>query len=422
MPRRIAIFSDGTGQSIGRNDSNVLRLCKMLDLRSGEQIAIYDPGIGTHVSLNKLNAGLEISDWMHLADSNPDSQLLRHLRIPGELAFGSGAITNIRQLYLALVDRYEPGDEIHLFGFSRGAFTVRALAGLIYRCGVLQRKAADKVDTALGWYRDHYASFDEQGRAAYRAKVDAFRREFCRPANIRFLGAWDTVKSVGYLKPVNLPHTRHNPIIQTVRHALALDERRSFYVPTTWGGLVGDKWPAVSAPASFDLDATDNPAGIAQDVEEVWFPGNHSDVGGGYPADESAPANNSLRWMIREAAHCDLKFDDAKYLAAFPREKDQPLTCRHDEMRDSLRWRLVWSVADRTPRNELHNEPPPPRIERTRKPAGPRNVVDSLRRTPNGGGKVSIHETARGVYPDANPPWSRVDSTSLEFVSTRVRP
>ena len=89
MSRRIAVFSDGTGQSIGRNDSNVLRLCKLLDLGDEEQVAIYDPGIGTHVSLNKLQAGLQISDRMLLADSNPDSQLLRRLRLPGELAIGS---------------------------------------------------------------------------------------------------------------------------------------------------------------------------------------------------------------------------------------------------------------------------------------------------------------------------------------------
>jgi uncharacterized protein (DUF2235 family) len=420
MSRRIAVFSDGTGQSIGRNDSNVLRLCKLLDLGDEEQVAIYDPGIGTHVSLNKLQAGLQISDRMLLADSNPDSQLLRRLRLPGELAIGVGAIANIRQLYLALVRTWRPGDDIYLFGFSRGAFTVRALAGLIYRCGLLDRDYADKVGEAVGWYHVHYTSFDAEGRAAYRAKVDAFRRPCSRPINIRFLGVWDTVKSVGYLKPVNLPHTRHNPIVLTVRHALALDERRSFYVPTTWGGLVADTRPAVSAPASFDLDASDDPLGSPQDVDEVWFPGNHSDVGGGYPANESAPANNSLRWMIAEARRCGLKLDAAKYAAIFPREQDEPVLRRHDEMKDSLLWRIVWSVADRSPRKELHNEPPPPRTQCTARPAGPRKVAESLRRTPDGRGKVCVHASARDVYSEASAPWREVAPDSLEFVSTRV--
>src|SRR5215475_2559085 len=90
MSRRIAVFSDGTGQSVGRNDSNVLRLCRMLDLDGSDQIAIYDPGIGTHVSLNRLQTGLKVSKQMRLADSNPDSQLLRRVRIPVEMGFGFG--------------------------------------------------------------------------------------------------------------------------------------------------------------------------------------------------------------------------------------------------------------------------------------------------------------------------------------------
>jgi uncharacterized protein (DUF2235 family) len=419
MSRRIAVFSDGTGQSIGRNDSNVLRLCRMLDLDGNDQVAIYDPGIGTHVSLNRLQTGLKISKQMRLADSNPDSQLLRRVRIPGEMGFGAGTRENIKQLYLALIEVYVPGDEIYLFGFSRGAFTIRALAGLVYRCGLLQRESISTIDTALSWYGKHYASFDRDGRAAYRAKVDAYRRKHSRPCNVRFLGVWDTVKSVGYLKPVNLPHTRHNPIIFTARHALSLDERRSFYVPTTWGGLVSDTRRAVCATASFDLDETDDPPGASQDVKEVWFPGNHSDVGGGYPASERAPANNSLRWMIAEARQCGLRFNDEQYKAAFPREQDEAVTRRHDEMRDTRRWRAVWSIADRSPRKELHNEPPPPRTEWTYTPAGPRKVAESLRTMADGSETVSVHESARAVYAEVPPPWRDVPAKALVFVSTR---
>ena len=146
MPKRIVVLSDGTGQTIGRNDSNVLRLCKMLDLSAGSnQVAIYDPGIGTHASLNKLETGLRVSEHLRLADSNPSSQWLRRLRLPVELAFGAGTTENIKQLYLALIEVYEPGDDLYLFGFSRGAFTVRALAGLIYRCGLLRRDAIAKI-------------------------------------------------------------------------------------------------------------------------------------------------------------------------------------------------------------------------------------------------------------------------------------
>lgn len=411
MAKRIAVFSDGTGQTIGRNESNVLRLCKMLDLSEhSEQVAIYDPGIGTHVSFHRLQSGLKASERMRLADSNPSSQLLHRLRMPLELCFGAGAKANIKQLYLALIDAYESGDQIYLFCFSRGAFTVRALAGLIYRCGLLKRDAVAEINTAWGWCQKHYTSFENAERESYRAGVDAFRRKFSRPCDLRFLGIWDTVKSVGYIHPMNFPHTRHNPIVETVRHALAFDERRSFYAPTTWGGLVKDTRPAVHAPASFDLDETDDPPGKPQDVKEVWFPGNHADVGGGYPAGENGPANNSLRWMIAEARDCGLNFSETQYSAIFPRDQDEDVEHRHDEMQDSFRWKVVWWLADRTPRWDLQNEPPPPVTKFSHKPAGPRKVADSMR-----GGKVSVHETARNVYAESTSPWHGVP---MKFVPT----
>ncbi|MET0987225.1 MAG: DUF2235 domain-containing protein [Steroidobacteraceae bacterium] len=418
MPKRIVILSDGTGQSVGRNDSNVLRLCKLLDLSEhSDQIAIYDPGIGTHVSLKRMGSGLQLSERLQLADSNPDALLLRHLRQPFELGFGLGATANIRQLYVALVRAYEPGDDIYLFGFSRGAFTVRALAGLIYRCGVLKKQSVSQTDAALGWCEQHYTGLAPAAREQYRSQVDTFRREHSQPCNIRFLGVWDTVKSVGYLRPKNLPHTRHNPIVEHVRHALSLDEQRSFYVPTTWGGLPGER-KAVYAPASFDLDATDNPPGQPQDVKEVWFPGNHADVGGGYVANEGAPANNSLRWMITEARACELKLDAARYQALFPREQDEAVTHRHDEMRDQWTRRALWGTAEYALRKELHNEPPPPRTQWRLTPAGPRQIASSLRMLPDGSLAICIHESARTAYPETSVPWGVVPRDSVRFVAT----
>jgi uncharacterized protein (DUF2235 family) len=427
MPKRIVVLSDGTGQSVGRNDSNVLRLCKLLDLSEHtDQMAIYDPGIGTHVSLKRIESGLQLSDRLQLADSNPDTLVLRRLRQPFELGFGAGAIANIKQLYVALIRAFEPGDDIYLFGFSRGAFTVRALAGLIYRCGVLHREALAHVDTALGWCQQHYTALAPEQRAEYRARVDAFRRCHSRPCNVRFLGVWDTVKSVGYIRPTNFPHTRHNPIVEHVRHALSIDERRSFYVHTTWGGLYGESRPAVYAPASFDLDATDNPSGREQDVKEIWFPGNHADVGGGYAPNESAPANNSLRWMLSEAQRCALRFVGERYETIFPQDKDEPITRRHDEMRDGPTRQFLWSVAERAPRWELHNEPPPPHTKFTLIPAGPRRIASSLRNVA-GHQVVQIHESARAVYGEGSAPWSDVPQEAVRFEQTadhenRTRP
>lgn len=420
MPKRIIVLSDGTGQSVGRHDSNVLRLCKLLDLSANAgQIAIYDPGIGTHVSLRRLQSGLALSDRLQLADSNPEALLWRRLRQPLELGFGLGTTANIRQLYLALIHAWQPGDEIFLFGFSRGAFTVRALAGLIYRCGLLRQDAAAQVDAALGWCRKHYTGLAAAERKAYRARVDAFRREWSQPCNIRFLGIWDTVKSVGYFRPTNLPHVRHNPIVEHVRHALAIDERRSFYLHTTWGGLTGER-PAVYAPASFDLDETDEPPGVPQDVQEVWFPGNHADVGGGYAPCESAPANNALRWMIAEARQCDLQLDAERYRALFPRNEDEPVIRRHDEMRDRLSRRVFWSAAEFAPRMELHNEPPPPRTKLRLTPAGARELAKSLRCFGDGSKAVCIHRSAQDVYAAADAPWREVSGDCVRFVATRA--
>ena len=133
-----------------------------------------------------------------------------------------------------------------------------------------------------------------------KEKVREFREKYSHPCNIRFLGIFDTVKSVGYLRPKNLPHTRHNPIVQTVCHALSLHERRSFYAPTTWGGLYANTRPAVYVPACWGSGRY-GPAIRWQDVREVWFAGDHSDVGGGYPRECSSPAHVSLRWTLEEA-------------------------------------------------------------------------------------------------------------------------
>jgi uncharacterized protein (DUF2235 family) len=169
MTKRIAVLSDGTGQSTAGDASNVLRLCKVLDLSAGsQQVAIYDPGIGTHVRREALESGLQVSERRQLADSNPSWWLVRRLRTPFELGFGAGAEANIKELYCALIKSYEPGDQIYLFGFSRGAFTVRALAGLVHRCGLLRNDALAEVDTAFCWYRKHLTSFKDDLEAVSR--------------------------------------------------------------------------------------------------------------------------------------------------------------------------------------------------------------------------------------------------------------
>ncbi len=228
MARKIVIFADGTGNTVGGVDSNVLRLCKMLDSsEEAGQLAIYDPGVGTMASLESLHAAL--SPRVRVIDDDARRPTLVRFSERGfGSLFGYGTHRNIRRLYRKLICVYEPGDEIFLFGFSRGAFTVRALAGVVYICGVPRPECVDQADNAVCLSKMHFEACrsSEELRFLKEAAQD-FKRKYARACSIRFLGVWDTVKSVGYMFPRNLPHTRHNPIAQTVRHALSLGEHRS---------------------------------------------------------------------------------------------------------------------------------------------------------------------------------------------------
>jgi uncharacterized protein (DUF2235 family) len=244
MGKNIAIFADGTGNTVGKYKTNVLRLCRMADIRNrDQQLVIYDPGVGTRTTPAELKHEFPRSGSISTIEDSVERLLLKRLAVwLLGLGFGYGTEQNIKQLYSELAKHYEPGDRVYLFGFSRGAFTVRALAGLIYRCGLVKcHRGEEKIEDAYRLYRNHFeqAKSSEELRRR-KEKVQEFREKYSHPCSIRFLGIFDTVKSVGYFSPRNLPHTRHNPIVQTVRHALSLHERRSFYAPTTWGGLDGD--------------------------------------------------------------------------------------------------------------------------------------------------------------------------------------
>jgi uncharacterized protein (DUF2235 family) len=405
MSRNIAIFADGTGNTVGKHDSNVLRLCKMFDIRQrSEQLLIYDPGVGTLTTKADLERTFPTPDGpLYIEDSIAPYSTNYAIKWLG-LGFGLGTERNIKQLYLALAKHYHPGDHVYIFGFSRGAFTARSLAGFIYRCGLLQPGHINAIDDAYDLYRQHF----EQAKNSHdlrikKRNIDEFKQECSYPCNVRFLGIFDTVKSVGYFRPKNLPHTRHNPIVETVRHALSLDERRSFYAPTTWGGLDGDTRPATFVPACWGSGANNDPPIRWQDVKEVWFAGCHSDVGGGYAPDASSPADVSLRWMLEEARAHGLRLSPDANVSGLARTIIKEHL--HNEMTRRGTWidlgvRMWWRCADHLPRRDLDNEPPPPRKNWRVKPAGPREIGASLRR-----GGVTIHSTAVSCYPEATPPW-----------------
>jgi hypothetical protein len=235
---------------------------------------------------------------------------------------------------------------------------------------------------------------------------------------IRFLGVWDTVKAFGIFNPRSFPHIRHNDSIDIVRHAVSLHERRRSFMFTSWGGL--DRFVEAGPPA-------------AQDVEEVWFAGVHSDVGGGYPEEESGLSWHAFRWMLGEARLAGMKLDDdaiADLLKGAGRRAHndpQKFHGRHESR--TLRWRLL----DVLPRLELKNAPPRaawtgdlPRGDNLPVPAGwpkreftfwpwhghrdpnqyPRNNAVRVHRSVEPFVKAGRYQIENAVYVDDEPPYS----------------
>ncbi|MGR8942366.1 MAG: DUF2235 domain-containing protein [Gammaproteobacteria bacterium] len=218
-------------------------------------------------------------------------------------AVGTGISRHICSAYHWLGKNYEEDDEIYLFGFSRGAFTARSLGGFLQR-GLLN---LHDLDPGESWLRVHKA-YDE-GYRVKDAKQDDWAENWAffhqkegqkdQPAPIHFIGVWDTVGALGIpddLEIFNLfdiedkwrfHNTELGDHVKTARHAMALDEIRSSFTVTRW-----DKKP--------DKHKTD--------LLELWFPGVHSDVGGGYA--DSSLSNGALLWMMEESGKVGLGFRD----------------------------------------------------------------------------------------------------------------
>lgn len=279
--KNIVICCDGTANQLDGEFSNVAKLYSVLRKDDpNQQVAYYDPGVGTLGDLRfALPAAQTLSKWLGKA-------------------FGYGFRANLTDAYAFLMDTYEEGDRVFLFGFSRGAFTVRALAGVLHTCGLVEKRNHNLLPYV---FRLHMRSYDRPkagARAAPRAKskvygADAaarFKRIYGREVRPHFLGLWDTVTSLGWVyRRTYYPYSTWNPDVHTVRHAVAIDERRAQYRQNLWRQARG------------------------QDVRQVWFTGVHSDVGGGYCEQESGLAKIPLSWMVAEAHDARLLVDLARY-------------------------------------------------------------------------------------------------------------
>jgi len=269
MPKNLVLCCDGTNNQFDGYHTNVVRTYKVARRHRG-QPTYYDPGVGT------------------MPEPWEKTKIGKRLSMLNGLIFGDGLFDNISDAYKFLILNYEPGDKVFLFGFSRGAYTARAVAGLLYSVGLLHQDTESLLPYALNYWQSDFGPDSPGGRTCAE-----FKATLARTCAVHFIGVWDTVSSVGVINNFrSFPHTAHNPGVTHVRHAVSIDERRSTFRQN------------LMLPVR------------EQDVKNVWFAGVHSDVGGGYPSEESGLAKIAFEWMIREAAACGLDVDQT----AFDRE------------------------------------------------------------------------------------------------------
>lgn len=260
--KRIAIFTDGTWNSPEQGgETNVLHLARGVSPNHNgvKQVAYYDWGVGT--DRQKIMGGIS----------------------------GVGIDKNIMDCYRFLVHNYEIGDQLYLFGFSRGAYTARSLAGLIRNCGILKRQHASLIPEAYELYRKRSKKSSPNEDIAVTFRSDYAWADI---SPIEFVGAWDTVGSLGIPVPFwgtlgereFLFHDcEPSKIVAHARHAVAIDEERADFEPTLWEPKIGT------------------------DIKQVWFAGVHSNVGGSY--DDRGLSDHALKWIVDEAAKFGLGFE-----------------------------------------------------------------------------------------------------------------
>ncbi|MEA2344289.1 MAG: hypothetical protein QOF63_2458 [Thermoanaerobaculia bacterium] len=311
MPSSIVICCDGTWNSADQEKkkvkvngeeveeicvTNVLkiacRLCKRT--KNGEhQIVYYDQGVGTGNLADRIGGG----------------------------AFGDGLTANINDTYRFLIANYEPGDRIYIFGFSRGAYTARSIAGMIRRCGILRRDAVRQYPEARALYASGTPATDPI--AVKFREANAIEPE----TPIQCIGVWDTVGALGIplrafgsanQKKFQFMDTGLSHVVKFAFHALAVDEHRHPFLPTLW-------------ETKPDIDQT---------VQQVWFAGAHSDVGGGYP--EQGLSDLALDWMMDAAKTAGLEVD-AGVVAKLPTSPNPK-----QKVHNSKSAIYLFSGADRT--------------------------------------------------------------------------
>jgi len=290
--KKIVVCLDGTGNQLGANNpTNVARVFQLLDVSEpSKQIAYYDPGVGT------------------MSAASARGTLGRATSRLSGLAFGTGMKTNLAEAYTYLMQHWRPGDSIYIFGFSRGAYTARALAGMLTRPGLMRPGSENLVPYAVAKYainrdfkKDEYKRMAEFSSAfcwhtESEPLFDTIKRNDPRQiwhhaVPVAYLGLWDTVKAAGILRLGNLRwlYTRALPNAARIRHAVSIDEHRRPYREY----LVEPKQSRTEG------------------LEEIWFAGVHSDVGGTFEPDHKL-ATIALKWIV-DGAVSDLILQPGAY-------------------------------------------------------------------------------------------------------------
>jgi uncharacterized protein (DUF2235 family) len=283
MPRNLVICCDGTNNSLDSPLTNVAHLGALADIGdNSRQLTYYDAGVGVEASpKQRTRIGAAFSKW-------------------SGSAFGTGLVENVAHAYEHLVSNYTQGDQVYLFGFSRGAYTVRVIAGLLHNYGLLRPEHASEAASVVKAFQNLYPR-DGSGfvngvpTQAQRERFDEarrFRNVRGQPCPIHFMGLFDTVSSLGWAwEPKSFPNTMTMPNVTILRHALALDERR----------------------AKFRTNRVK--CSIEADHKQMWFAGVHSDVGGGYAAPRNRLSRIPLRWMLSEAGSAGMLVNDDRLSA-----------------------------------------------------------------------------------------------------------
>ena len=270
MPKNIVICCDGTGNEFGDCNSNVVKLYSTLIIDGKQQVGYYHPGVGT------------------MGAPTAHNKISKAWSIVMGLAFGAGLLANVGDAYRYLMNAFEDGDRVFIFGFSRGAYTSRALAGVLHMFGLLCPGNEGLIPYIIRLYAKRTRK--AAGMTHTFNVAAGFKETFCRHCPVHFVGVWDTVSSVGWIwDPLKLPYTGQNPDIVNGRHAVAIDERRCYFRNNLWG----DPLPG-------------------QSIKQVWFAGVHSDIGGSYAEVDSGLSKITLQWMLCEAVAAGLSVDSQK--------------------------------------------------------------------------------------------------------------